>query len=79
MIEFYGIDIHYLNEKIINIPSLHKPISMKSSKVSSELSIDLSDLGDENCDPSFLNTEHENLLMKTCKFSKKTFNFGPEM
>lgn len=65
MIEFFGIDLHYLNKREYKAKGDNSSGgSMRGSKVSI-------DLQEENVDPLAAN-----MLMKTAKFSKKTFNFS---
>lgn len=61
--QYFAIDLNYLSIKNDKL----KGNSMRSSK----MSIDLNSMLEENIDP-----HSSNLLMKTTKFNKKTFNFG---
>lgn len=63
MIQYFGVDLNYLNIRNDKL----KGNPMRSSKVS----IDLNSMLEENIDP-----HGNNMLMKTTKFNKKTFNFG---
>jgi len=64
LIEYFGVDLNFLNNKNDRL----RDRSLKGSKIS----IDWNSFMDENVDPCL----SSNMLMKTSKFSKKTFNFG---
>lgn len=68
LIEFFGVDLQYLNNKNEKFGRSSMNGSMKGSKVS----IDLDNILEQNVDP----IGNGNMLMKTGKFSKKTFNFS---